>query len=150
MHGDHELARTAALYVDGLREMLFSPNEYAAGVLNIPKAQVRDRIRAARKRGLLTAAEPGKRGGALTEKAREILNIKTPAVCRRKAREAICPVITLANKDSIKYDGFSRGYIYKFEMCRGCKCAFWSYLGAPENNIGNCGISKFMQILEDK
>ena len=69
---------------------------------------------------------------------------------RSKASGTICPMFSVARKDFREFNEFFERHEYNYEYCLGSGCAFWSRLGGDESEIGNCGISKFMQILEDK
>jgi len=66
-------AEVAALYVEKLPAGAKTAVKDLAGELGYSPSQVRNVLYAARRRGLLTPAEPGKAGGRLTGKALDLL-----------------------------------------------------------------------------
>ena len=73
---DLHYARWAALYVAALARST-TPVAKLAGQHNISTSRIRNILHAARRRGLLTEAPPGRPGGELTERARQLLAEKS-------------------------------------------------------------------------
>ncbi len=70
---DLEYASLAARYAELLAEGFAHPTAILADELGYQPGTVNQRVREARKRGLLTAAPAGRAGGELTDKARGLL-----------------------------------------------------------------------------
>lgn len=70
---DLDLARLAARFVALCEAGVRSPRQHLADEVGASSAWVRDRLRAARERHLLTKVGQGETGGALTATAVEVL-----------------------------------------------------------------------------
>lgn len=70
---DRELAERAEVYVRHVDQRTPSPNAALAKHFGYDKRTAEGWVLAARKRGLLTKTEPRKRGGALTDYAKQLL-----------------------------------------------------------------------------
>lgn len=85
-HGpnDANYALWAARYVDAIGRGSTSPNSDVAKAHSVTAAQVRDRVRIARERELLTGGGHGRQGGTLTEKGRRLLATLPEAPATKK------------------------------------------------------------------
>jgi hypothetical protein len=83
---DELYAAVAADYVGLIERGTRSPVAELAQRRNVKKSAMRDMIREARERGLLTYFEQGRPGGSLTDRARAILGRNPKALRRRKRR----------------------------------------------------------------
>jgi hypothetical protein len=71
--GDEELARIASEYVRECQAGTPAPRKSAAASLCISEGQLAKRLHAARERGILSGARPGRAGGELTSYGKRLL-----------------------------------------------------------------------------